>query len=352
MSSSTSRSRSMWPTTSTSSPAPGSTSPASAARRSPTRSATAARATCRSRSARLERAIVLRSGRRRLRPRRPRPAAATARGIRPGQHARARRRARRLPERAPASPGGHRARGRVPVNGRPTLMIVDNEATRAGIRLAIADEAIVCAEAADAETAIRAAMRTQPDLCLVGSQIPGGGVAAVRGICRAAPRCAAVVLAPHHDVDEMIDAVRAGAVGYVPGTDVADRLQRIVRAVAANEAVVPRSMVLELLLEMRNVGRRGRSVQARVPGARDAPARAFDCRDRRADRDRPGHRPPSHLRARPQARRLRPLRARRRSQSAPVSSARAAPRRPRPGPGPAGRASPGSSRRGSWRSGG
>ena len=143
------------------------------------------------------------------------------------------------------------------MTGRPTLMVVDNEATRAGIRLALADEAIVCAEASDAETAIRAAMRTQPDLCLVGSEIPGGGVAAVRGICRAAPRCAAVVLAPHHDVDELIDAVRAGAVGYVPGTRVADRLQRIVRAVAANEAVVPRSMVLELLLEMRNVGSAG-----------------------------------------------------------------------------------------------
>jgi DNA-binding NarL/FixJ family response regulator len=130
------------------------------------------------------------------------------------------------------------------VTARPTLMIVDNEAVRAGIRLALGGEAIVCAEAADAETAIRAAMRTQPDLCLVGSEIPGGGVAAV-------------LLAPRHDVDELIDAVRAGAVGYVPGTRVADRLQRIVRAVAANEAVVPRSMVLELLLEMRNVGSAG-----------------------------------------------------------------------------------------------
>jgi len=143
------------------------------------------------------------------------------------------------------------------VNARPTLLIVDNEAIRAGVRLALEGEVTVCAEAADAETAIRAAKRTQPDLCLVGSQIPGGGVAAVRGICRAAPQCAAVVLAPRHDVDELIDSVRAGAVGYVPGTNVADRLQRIVRAVAANEAVVPRSMVLELLLEMRNVGSDG-----------------------------------------------------------------------------------------------
>jgi DNA-binding NarL/FixJ family response regulator len=143
------------------------------------------------------------------------------------------------------------------VSDRPTLMIVENEATRAGIRLALADDAIICAEAADAGTAIRAAMRTQPRLCLVGSQIPGGGTAAVRGICRAAPDCATVVLAPRHDVDELIDVIRAGAVGYVPGMRVAGRLRRIVRAVEANEAVVPRSMVLDLLLEMRGVGSAG-----------------------------------------------------------------------------------------------
>jgi DNA-binding NarL/FixJ family response regulator len=143
------------------------------------------------------------------------------------------------------------------VSGRPTLMIVDGDATRAGIRMALAAEADVCAEAPDAQKAIRAAKLTQPDLCLVAAEIPGGGVAAVRGICRAAPRCAVVLLAAHHDVDELLDSVRAGAIGYVPGPLGADRLQRIVRAVAANEAVVPRSMVLELLLEVRSVGSGG-----------------------------------------------------------------------------------------------
>jgi DNA-binding NarL/FixJ family response regulator len=143
------------------------------------------------------------------------------------------------------------------VSRLPTLMIVDRDATRAGIRMALAGKADVCGEASDAWTAIRAAMRTQPDLCLVGSEIAGGGVAAVRGICRAAPRCSVILLSPHHDVDELIESVRAGAVGYVPGTLDADRLQRIVRAVGDNEAVVPRSMVLELLLEVRNLGSGG-----------------------------------------------------------------------------------------------
>jgi DNA-binding NarL/FixJ family response regulator len=51
-----------------------------------------------------------------------------------------------------------------------------------------------------------------------------------------------------------LDAVRAGAIGYVPGGMDGDRLRRIVSAVQANEAVVPRSMVLELLLELRGGG--------------------------------------------------------------------------------------------------
>jgi DNA-binding NarL/FixJ family response regulator len=139
----------------------------------------------------------------------------------------------------------------------PRLLIVDREATRAGIRMALIDQVEVCAEAGDAETAIRAAKREQPDLCLVATDVAGGGLSAVRGICRAAPNSAVVLLAADQDVEDLLDAIRAGAVGYVPGPLDAERLRTIVRAVAANEAVVPRSMVLELLLEARNIGSGG-----------------------------------------------------------------------------------------------
>jgi DNA-binding NarL/FixJ family response regulator len=140
------------------------------------------------------------------------------------------------------------------LTGRPRLLIADRAATRAGIRMALDGMVEICAEADDAEHAIRAAKREQPDLCLVGGDIAGDGLAAVRGICRAAPDAAVVVLAEASDVDSLLDSIRAGAVGYVPGAVDAERLRRIVRAVAANEAVVPRSMVLELLLELRGAG--------------------------------------------------------------------------------------------------
>jgi DNA-binding NarL/FixJ family response regulator len=137
---------------------------------------------------------------------------------------------------------------------RLRLLIVDHAPTRLGIRMALGDGVEICAEADDAEQAIRAAKRLQPDICLVGRDVAGQGLGAVRGICRAAPSAAVVVLAEVRSVEDMLDAVRAGAVGYVPEALDAEGLRRIVGAIAANEAVVPRAMVLDLLLELRAGG--------------------------------------------------------------------------------------------------
>lgn len=145
----------------------------------------------------------------------------------------------------------------------PGLLIADHAPTRLGIRMAIGEQARVCAEAADAEHAIRAAKREQPDVCLVGRELPGGALAAVLGISRAAPEAAVVMLAAHADADEMLEAVRAGAVGYVPGMVTAEHLQKVVRAVAAREAAVPRSMVIELVLELRGAGHGADGLTAR-----------------------------------------------------------------------------------------
>jgi DNA-binding NarL/FixJ family response regulator len=131
------------------------------------------------------------------------------------------------------------------------LLIVDNAPTRAGIRLALGAEASVCAETADPDQAIRAAKQQQPDLALIGREITGDWRLAVRGVCRAAPLCSVVVLAQSGDADDMLESVRAGAVGYVPGALDADRLRRVFHAVSGSEAVVPRAMVGELLAELR-----------------------------------------------------------------------------------------------------
>jgi DNA-binding NarL/FixJ family response regulator len=137
---------------------------------------------------------------------------------------------------------------------RLSLLIADHVPVRLGIRMALEGEVEVCAEAENIEQAIRAAKREQPAVCLVGRGICGPGMAGLRGICRAAPRASVIVLASSPDVDDMLDAVRAGALGYVADGLDATQLRKIIRAVQANEAVIPSAMVRELLIELRGGG--------------------------------------------------------------------------------------------------
>ena len=136
----------------------------------------------------------------------------------------------------------------------PKVLVAERGATRIGIRLALEGHAKVCAEAETSEEAIRAAKREQPDLCLIGADIPGGIAVAVRGVVRAAPTTKVLVLADEVDADGMLDAIRAGAVGYAPGGLTPELLRRLVAAAQAREAVLPRALVLDLLQEVRSGG--------------------------------------------------------------------------------------------------
>lgn len=131
------------------------------------------------------------------------------------------------------------------------VLLVDHTATRAGIRMALDGSAVICAECSEVDRAIRAAKTEQPDIALIGREIAGDWRAAVRGVCRAAPVCRVIVLAQKADTDDMLEAVRAGALGYVPGTLNAENLRAVFRFAREREALIPRNMVTELLTEIR-----------------------------------------------------------------------------------------------------
>ncbi|MGH2931090.1 MAG: response regulator transcription factor, partial [Solirubrobacteraceae bacterium] len=157
-----------------------------------------------------------------------------------------------------AGRGHNQAQGRM-----IRLLIVDHAPTRTGIRLALGAAVEICAEADTAESAIRAAKHQQPDVALVGTGISAEWQSIVRGICRAAPVCAVVVLAELEDADDLIESVRAGAVGYVPGALDAECLRRVFHAVTQNEAAVPRALVGELLAELRTGAAAGDALTGR-----------------------------------------------------------------------------------------
>jgi DNA-binding NarL/FixJ family response regulator len=145
------------------------------------------------------------------------------------------------------------------VTGRRVLIADDHAATRRGVRLALeAGGFIVCAEAADAHSAIEAALREQPDICLVDVSMPGGGgIRAANEISRRLPTAQVVMLSVSPDDDDFLDALRAGAAGYLLKDMDAARLVTALESVLAGEAAIPRRLVAKLVDELRRRDRRG-----------------------------------------------------------------------------------------------
>jgi DNA-binding NarL/FixJ family response regulator len=137
------------------------------------------------------------------------------------------------------------------------LIAADHLATRTGFRLALGDAA-ECSEAGDAESAVAAAVRSQPDVCVVDFDPPVRAIRAAAEIASKVPRAAVVVMTREIDEEEFIAAVRAGAIGYLlEGVDPA-RLPDVVRSVMRGEAAVPRALVPRLIEELRGRDRRRR----------------------------------------------------------------------------------------------
>jgi len=135
------------------------------------------------------------------------------------------------------------------------LIAADHLATRTGVRLALAGAAD-CSEAGDTDSAVAAALREQPDVCVVDFDPPGRAIRAAAEIVSKVPRASVVVMTRRIDEEEFIAAVRAGAIGYLPeGVDPA-RLPYVIRSLMRGEAAVPRALVPRLIDELR--GREGR----------------------------------------------------------------------------------------------
>ena len=135
---------------------------------------------------------------------------------------------------------------------RLRALVADNATTCHGVRMALEGLAEICAEAHDRKGAVAAAKKHRPDVCLIGRSLSGGGIAAVREITEAMPDTAIVVLADHPDADDLLRVLRAGAIGYMPIDFDPASLRRAIAAVHAKQAAIPRSMVRQLVDEIRS----------------------------------------------------------------------------------------------------
>jgi DNA-binding NarL/FixJ family response regulator len=99
-----------------------------------------------------------------------------------------------------------------------TVLLADDHArTRALVRNALekTGDFHVCVEAADAAGAVEGAKRERPDVCLLDINMPGNGIAAATQISGALPDTSVVMLTVSRQDEDLFDALRAGASGYL-----------------------------------------------------------------------------------------------------------------------------------------
>ena len=119
------------------------------------------------------------------------------------------------------------------------LLADDHTIVRQGVRLcleAMGDISVV-AEAGDGQEAVALAGQLKPDVAVVDLTMPRlNGVEAIRQIRRDLPSCEVVVLSVHDSEAYVVQALRAGAAGYVLKRNAATELAEAIRAAASGQA--------------------------------------------------------------------------------------------------------------------
>jgi DNA-binding NarL/FixJ family response regulator len=130
------------------------------------------------------------------------------------------------------------------------LLVDDQPMIRTGFRYILEAEPdiIVVGESADGHAAIRDARSLQPDVLLMDIRMPGmNGIEATRQIVNTQPASHVIILTTF-DLDEhVLDALRAGASGFLVKDGPADSLVEAIRTVAAGDAVIAPRITRRLL---------------------------------------------------------------------------------------------------------
>jgi DNA-binding NarL/FixJ family response regulator len=144
---------------------------------------------------------------------------------------------------------------------RPPVRVVladDHPVWRDGVRADLGDGFEVVGEASDADEAIATIRATAPDLVVCDLRMPGGGGIAVAKACGADTRI--VVLTVSEQERDLLDAVAAGAVGYLTKSTPGDELRDALRRAARGEPVFSPSLAMLVLGEFRRLSKQATGV--------------------------------------------------------------------------------------------
>jgi DNA-binding NarL/FixJ family response regulator len=130
------------------------------------------------------------------------------------------------------------------------MIVDDDDLMRGGLRaLLSSDERIdVVEEAADGRVAIQRARHARPDVVLMDVRMPElDGIAATAELLAAAPASRVMILTTFEDDEYILNALRAGASGFLLKRSSPEDLIAAIRTVAAGDALLSPSVTQRLI---------------------------------------------------------------------------------------------------------
>ena len=134
------------------------------------------------------------------------------------------------------------------------LIVDDHKVVRQGLRFLLSSEPgiEVAGEDADGAAAIDAIRDQRPDVVLLDLFMPGmDGLAVLAAMREAQLDAAVLVLTSSADDQHLVQAIKAGALSYLPKTAGVDQVVDSVRAAARGESVLQPAATARLLRELR-----------------------------------------------------------------------------------------------------
>ena len=138
------------------------------------------------------------------------------------------------------------------------LLLVDDHALfREGLAglFAYQDDFKVVGEASDAEGALVQTAALHPDIVLMDIDMPGDdGIATTRRLKAEFPDVTVVMLTVHDATDKLLEAIKAGAQGYLVKSIRSAELLEQLRGLKRGEAAITRRMAARILEEFQRGG--------------------------------------------------------------------------------------------------
>jgi DNA-binding NarL/FixJ family response regulator len=151
------------------------------------------------------------------------------------------------------------------------VLICDDHALfRRGLTMVLeSEEGIeVVGEAEDGHSAIQKAEELVPDVVLMDVRMPHvNGIEATRRIAEVDPSAKILMLTVSDEEDDLYDAIKAGATGYLLKEISIEEVAEAIRAVVSGQSLISPSMASKLLAEFTSLAKKADEKQA-VPSPR------------------------------------------------------------------------------------